>query len=134
MADIGKTLTTGEFSQKTGIAVSTITRMLRKGIINGEKRSGKWAIFESALKNTTVVAKKDRGKSSACLGPIFDKPASAGKSYDVETFIQMTYLTDKGVRRWLETGRLSGSIDTDGRVMVDATNLDRPELQHLVRK
>lgn len=134
MTDIGQTLTTGEFSQKTGIAVSTITRMLRQGQINGEKHSGKWAIYESELQNKTVVTKKDRGKSSACLGPIFDAPLSDEPSYDVETFVQMTYLTEKGVRQWLKTGRLSGSTDAGGKVRVDAANLDRPDLRHLVRK
>lgn len=133
MADIGKTLTTGEFSQKTGIAVYSITQMLRKGIISGEKRSGKWAIFESALQNKAVLTKKDRGKSSDYLGPIFDTTVSAGKAYDVETFVQMTYLTEKGVRQWLKIGRLSGSTDAAGKVLVDASNLDRPELRHLVR-
>jgi hypothetical protein len=61
-------------------------------------------------------------------------PAPAGKAYDVETFAQMTYLTEKGVHLWLKIGRLSGSTGTDGKVRVDAANLDRPELQHLIRK
>lgn len=134
MTDIGKTLTTGEFSQMTGIAVSTITQMLRQGQINGEKHSGKWAIYESELQNKTVVTKKDRRQSSASLGPIFDTPANAGRTYDIETFVQMTYLTEKGVRQWIKTGRLSGSTDAGGKVRVDAANLDRPELRHLVRK
>jgi hypothetical protein len=46
----------------------------------------------------------------------------------------MTYLTEKGVRQWLKTGRLSGRAGADGKVRVDAANLDRPELQHLIRK
>ncbi|MBR9987317.1 MAG: hypothetical protein KFF68_15545 [Desulfosarcina sp.] len=33
MDDNGKTLTTTQFSQMTGIAVSTITRMLRQEVI-----------------------------------------------------------------------------------------------------
>ncbi|MBC2712675.1 MAG: helix-turn-helix domain-containing protein [Desulfosarcina sp.] len=134
MAENGKTLTTGEFSLMTGIAVSTITRMLRQGKIRGEKRNGKWAINESELQSKVVVTKKDRGKSSTGLGPIFDTPATAGKAYDVKTFAQMTYLTEKGVRQWLKTGRLSGKTNAGGKVLVYASNLDRPELRHLVRK
>ena len=133
MAENGKTLTTGEFSKMTGIAVSTLTQMLRQGNIRGEKRSGKWAIDESELQNKEVVINKNRGKPSTSLGPIFDTPAAAGKTYDVETFAQKTYLTEKGIRQWLKTGRLSGSTDAGGTVLVDAANLDRPELQHLVR-
>ena len=134
MAENGKMLTTGDFSKMTGIAVSTITQMLRQGNIRGEKRSGKWAIYESELQNRAVVIKKDRGKSSATLGPIFDTPAAAGKTYDVETFAQKTYLTEKGIRQWLKTGRLSGCTGAGGAVLVDAANLDRPELRHLIRK
>ena len=134
MAENGKMLTTGDFSKMTGIAVSTITQMLRQGNIRGEKRSGKWAIYESELQNKAVVIKNDHRKSSAGLGPIFDTPAAAGKTYDVETFAQKTYLTEKGIRQWLKTGRLSGCTDAGGTVLVDAANLDRPELRHLVRK
>ncbi len=134
MADNGKTLTTSEFSQMTGIAVSTVTQMLRQGKINGEKRNGKWAIYESALQNQSGVTKIDRGDASTRLGPIFETPTDSGKAYDVETFARMTYLTEKGVRQWLKTGRLSGRTDTGGKMLVDATNLDRSELRHLVRK
>ena len=46
----------------------------------------------------------------------------------------MTYLTEKGVRQWLASGRLSGRLDPGGKGVVDAANLDRPELRHLIRK
>lgn len=134
MTEKDKTLTTGEFSQRTGISVSTITQMLRRDKIRGEKRSGKWAIFESELKNTAVFSKKDRKELSASMDPLFNTQTGGKKTYDIETFVQMTYLTEKGVRQWLKTGRISGSTDADGKVMVDAANLSRPELKHLVRK
>jgi len=134
MAETEKTLTTGEFSQITGIAVSTITQMLRLNKIRGEKRSGKWAIYESELQNSAVVTQKNRGGISASVGPIINTPVAAPKAYDVETFVQMTYLTEKGVRQWLKTGRLSGRSGADGKVLVDTANLDRPEGQLLIRK
>lgn len=62
MTENGKKLTTGEFSQLTGIAVPTITRMLRRDKIRGEKRSGKWIIYENELQNSAVVAQKDPGE------------------------------------------------------------------------
>jgi len=134
MSENGKVLTTGEFSQTTGIAVSTITQMLRQGKIRGEKRSGKWAIYASELQKTAIVTKKDREELSDSMGPRFNRPAAAAKGYDVETFAMMTYLTEKGVRQWLKAGRLSSHTDADGNVLVDADNLDRPELHHLIRK
>lgn len=133
MTENGNTLTTGEFSTMTGIAVSTITQMLRQGKIKGEKRSGKWAIDPSETQSEAILSKKGSGKSWVGLGPIFDAAEADEKTYDVETFAQMTYLTEKGVRRWLAAGRLSGIIDTAGNRRVNASNLDRPEFQHLVR-
>jgi excisionase family DNA binding protein len=124
MAENGKTLTTAEFSQLTGISISTITQLLRQGKIHGEKRSGKWAIYESELQRTTAVTKKDRGELSNSTGPLIYTPAADGKGYDVKTFAEMTYLTEKGVRYWLKTGRLSGFADADGNILVDANNLD----------
>jgi len=134
MAETDKTLTTGEFSQITGIAVSTITHMLRLNKIRGEKRSGKWAIYESELQHSAVATQEDRRGISTSVGPNLDTPTAAQKAYDVETFVQMTYLTEKGVRQWLKSGRLSGRTGADGKVLVDTANLDRPELQHLIRK
>jgi hypothetical protein len=80
------------------------------------------------------VTQKNRGGISASVRPIFNTSVAAPKAYDVETFVQMTYLTEKGVRQWLKTGRLSGRTGADGKVQVDTANLDRPELQHLIRK
>lgn len=133
MTDNGKTLTTGEFSEMTGIAVPAIRKMLRQGRIHGEKHSGKWAINQSECQSPAILAKKECQSSSTALGPIFDTPMTAGKTYDIGTFSKMTYLTEKGVRQWLGAGRLSGSIDTGGNGRVDAANLDRPEFKHLVR-
>jgi predicted site-specific integrase-resolvase len=135
MADNEKTLSTAEFSQQTGIAVSTITHMLRQGKIRGEKRSGKWAIFASEISNQAVAQKKDQAKPAALgPGPIFETSTGSPSAYDIDTFARMTFLTEQGIRRWLKTGRLSGRIEANGKALVDADNLSRPELQHLIRK
>ena len=129
----GRPLTTGEFSEMTGLAVATITHMLRQGKIKGEKQRGKWAIDESELQNEIVKAKMGRWQ------PLFDDslhtdaPAFSGETYDVETFARMTYLTENGVRQWYRSGRLEGRTDDSGSIRIDAANLDRPELQHLIR-
>ncbi|WP_372681878.1 helix-turn-helix domain-containing protein [Desulfosarcina sp.] len=134
MAENEKTLTTAEFSHMTGISVSTITRMLRRETIRGVKRSGKWAIYECELQHPAVAAPKDPGGISAGVEPDFKTPAAATQTYDVDAFVQMTYLTEKGVRQWLKTGRLSGRAGADGSLRVDAANLDRPEFRHLIRE
>ncbi|BBO80350.1 helix-turn-helix domain-containing protein [Desulfosarcina ovata] len=132
MTDTAKTLTTAEFSKITGMAVSTITQMLRQGRLHGEKRSGKWAIFESELPDNPVTENKIPKNVSSQPSPA--EPKKSIESYTVETFARMTYLTEKGVRQWLKTGRLTEKSDENGQKQVDAVNLERPELQHLLRK
>jgi excisionase family DNA binding protein len=131
MSENAKMLTTAEFSKLTGLTVRTITRMLREGKLRGEKRAGKWAIYEGEHQHA-LPGKKDA--SPPPMAPAVGVSATNGKVYDVETFAQMTYLTEKGVRQWLKTGRLSGRIEPDGKATVDAANLDRPDLQHWIRK
>ncbi len=133
MTDMEKTLTTGEFSEKTGISTSTITQMLRDGRIRGEKRSGKWAIHAGALE-IVLTSSKEKTATAPEKPEAVPFPSHISKGhYDVKTFAEITYLTEKGVRQWLACGRLSGSIDADGNQTVDAENLERPELRHLIR-
>ncbi len=135
MADNEKTLSSVEVSKITGIAVSTINKMLRDGKLRGEKRSGKWAIFQEALNSEAIAKLKKTAPPSAATAAKANAPGSSsgGKHYDVASFARMTYLTENGVRQWLKTGRLSGGTGADGKPFVDATNLDRADLQHLIR-
>ncbi len=132
MSDGDKTLTTAEYSRMTGLAVATITKMLRQATLQGEKRAGKWAIFESELQKVTTDG--GQGNADAAQGARDDRPAAKARPYDVATFARLTYLTEKGVRLWLRSGRLTGHVDASGNLMVDAANLERPEIQHLIRK
>ena len=127
MTETENTKTTAQYSAKTGVAVSTVAKMLRQGKLRGEKRGGKWVIFASEQKNGGHLPKK-----TADSVPTARRPAS-GDTYDVERFARLTYLTENGVRQWLRIGRLSGSTDSGGNPRVDASNLLRPELKHLVR-
>jgi hypothetical protein len=138
MTSAGKTLTTSEYSKISGISVSTITKLLRKGKLRGQKINGKWAIdaIESQkmeLKESQSV-KTGQHESPPAVEQAAPSPPSRCKTYDVMTFTNMTYLTENGVRQWLKTGRLSGSIDEHGNLLIDADNLDRPEMRHLIRK
>jgi hypothetical protein len=133
MADNDNTLTTADFSKQTGMAVSTITMMLRQGKLRGEKRSGKWAIYATELQNPAITRNNHQEKSPSSA-PVLKASSDTEATYDVETFARMTYLTEYGVRQWLRIGRLKGFIEAGGKMQVDATNLQRPELQHLIRK
>lgn len=134
----GKTLTTSEYSKISGTSVSTITKLLRKGDLQGQKINGKWAIDASEAQKINTPAAPPSKHAQKNAAPAGDPPpppsASGGKTLDVETFTRMTYLTEKGVRQWLKTGRLSGRVDDHGNPLVDADNLDRPEIRHLIRK
>ena len=138
MTDADNTLTTSEYSKISGITVSTIAQMLRQGKLRGKKLNGKWAIDASEVQKIKTTAVKtnntteNKGVLSADQTPSVNP--SGVKVYDVETFVRMTYLTERGVRQWLKSGRLSGTVDNGGNAAVDADNLERPEFRHLIRK
>jgi hypothetical protein len=138
MTDAGKTLTTSEYSKISGMAVSTIAQMLRQGRLRGEKRNGKWAIDASEGQKIQTTAGKTNKDADIIAEPTVDQTPSVNPSgskvYDVGTFVRMTYLTERGVLQWLKSGRLSGTVDNGGNALVDADNLERPELRHLIRK
>jgi len=133
MTENEKTLTTAQYSEKTGISVSTVSRMLRQGRLRGEKRGGKWAIFKDELQASLAQPPAAGDPAAASSGVNPDIQTANGKTHDVESFARLTYLTENGVRRWFRTGRLSGSTDSGGNVQIDASNLQRPEFKHLVR-
>ena len=136
MTGKNKMMTTRDYAKKTGLAVSTITQMLREGRLQGIKRRGKWAIDPDQLhpipQGESSSEETVQERSTIANGqPV--EPSAAGR-YDVPTFARMTYLTEEGVRQWLRSGRLSGGVDAEGKPFVDAANLDRPTFRHLVRK
>jgi hypothetical protein len=139
MTSAGKTLTTSEYSKISGRSVSTITKLLRDGKLKGQKVNGKWAIDASQAQPTGSNTEQPQNNAQKNAPPVAEpstpaKSSSGNKTYDVDTFTRMTYLTEKGVRQWVKSGRLSGSVDARGNVFVDADNLDRSEIRHLIRK
>jgi predicted site-specific integrase-resolvase len=131
-------LSTKEFATRTGLAVATITKMLRKGQIKGKKRSGRWMIAEDQLNIKAVV---DIGRQSSSSKnrytppkTAFVKTASSIKDYTVGEFSQITYLTEFGVKVWLKLGKIKGYQDEKGQWRVDADSLNMPNIRHLVRK
>jgi excisionase family DNA binding protein len=137
MTSSGNTLTTNEYSKISGLSASTISKMLRKGKLRGQKVGGKWAIDASEAQQIQFGAEQTNKQGQETPKPVYKEatpPKTANnKTYDLETFTRMTYLTEQGVRQWIKTGRLSGSVDDNGNLLVDADNLDRPEIRHLIR-
>jgi len=139
-------LTTGEFASKAGITTSSVTKLIRKGKIKAEKKSGKWMISPDQLESQAVQGsnkpskKTDNptGKKTTVCKPAptpkdNTAKAKAGKMYTVAEFAGMTYLTEFGVKEWLKQGRLTGRQAAGGEWQVEAANLEIPNVKRLVR-
>jgi len=65
------------------------------------------------------------------------KPAkaktSAAKTIPLTDFVSMTYLTENGVKKWLKQGRLTGLQADSGEWMIEAANLELPDVKRLMR-
>jgi hypothetical protein len=145
MAEKDQFLTTSEFASKTGLATSYVTKLIRAGKIKAEKKSGRWMISTGQLKAETVknssksakkVSREKTVEKSAAAPkdePGKVKPAG-GKMFSVVEFADMTYLTEFGVMEWLKQGRLRGQQVAGGEWMVEAANLETPDVKRLLRK
>ena len=151
MAKKNQLLTTGEFASQAGITTARVSKLIREGKIKAEKKSGKWmispdqldakALREPAKKGKAAPRKKGAKASagtrktapSAKEKPAAEAPVGSKKAYPVAEFAAMTYLTEKGVREWLRQGRLSGRQDDKGQWLIDAANLEVPDVKRLVR-
>jgi len=151
MAKKSELLTSSEFSKKSGIPASKVSKLIRDGKIKADKKSGKWLIESSQLKAKVVAKASKKGGASAKKKPSKSAPkksevaakkppakkektAAAGQTtYTASEFAGMTYLTEKGVVEWLKAGLLSGRQDASGVWRVDADNLEVPNVKRLVR-
>jgi hypothetical protein len=149
MAKQSEFLTSSEFSSKTGLSVSAVSKLIRDKKIKAVKKSGIWMIEPSQLKAKAVAKaakkskpsakkkstkpKKASAKAKKSPAPKAAKPAAAENSYSIAEFADMTYLTAKGVAEWLKTGLLTGQQDDKGDWRIDAANLEVPNVKRLVR-
>ncbi|MCG6892826.1 MAG: helix-turn-helix domain-containing protein, partial [Desulfobacteraceae bacterium] len=120
MTDTSVHLTAQEYASRAGVSTSTVTKWLRDGTIEGKKISGRWMIPESQLQTTAAPG----GKSSATAPATTGAKKDSTPSFTVEAFAERTYLTPKGVERYLKNGTLVGEQDADGRWKVDAKSLE----------
>ena len=93
MAPPKKYLTTKEFSSISGVPVSSLRRLLREGRLEATKSSGKWMIPESQLQSEDI----QKTEKSAESDPV-------KKTYAVEEFAEMTFLTPFGVEQDIPRG------------------------------
>ena len=139
MTDPKEMLTSQQFAERAGVSASTISKWLKSGKVKGVKKSGKWMISADQLayivpaQSVTPLAAPVSTKPAAASANA-SKPTSAQRTYSVDEFSAMTYLTAYGVERFLKEGRLSGRKDEAGKWSVDHTNMERPDIQRLLRK
>lgn len=136
MADPKAMMSTQEFARKAGVSPSTVSKWLRTGKIKGTKQGRKWLISIDQLDQTGASqSNTDASKSAALSQPA--KPAgtsSSAKTYTIETFSEITYLTPFGVERYIKEGRLATTQDAAGKTVIAASNLENPNIQRLLRK
>jgi len=145
-------LTTREFASRAGLQASKVSKLIREGKIEAEKKSGKWLIHPNQLKVKAVQGSDKSGKptpkkkavkatrkkaatsetKSVSAAKGIEK--SAGRAYTVSEFVEMTYLTELGVGQWLKQGRLTGQQNEKGDWLIDAANLQVPDVKRLVRE
>jgi excisionase family DNA binding protein len=134
-------LTTREFAERTGLSVSTVSKYIRDGKIKGNKESGRWMIPEDQIGR---VRESDSGpsappsaeksnKPAASAEPKAEKPSPGGKSYTVEEFSHLTFLTPKGVVKYLKEGILDGTKGEGDQWRVAGDSLENPQIAHLIR-
>lgn len=145
-------LTTREFASRAGIQASKVSKLIRDGKIEAEKKSGKWMIHPNQLQ-TNAVQRPGKGstpkpkkitakapqkrtvvKAAKSASPKKEVASLAGRAYTVSEFVEMTYLTEFGVRQWLKQGRLKGQQSEKGDWLIDAANLQAPNVKRLVRE
>jgi hypothetical protein len=149
MAKENQFMSTRDFASQAGMTTQKVSKLIREGKIKAEKKSGKWMILPnqlkgklsaSASKDNKLAAKTPPSKSATTKKPGMQKKtkpsgkkAAGGKSYSLAEFVAMTYLTEYGVKEWLKQGRLTGQQNDTGEWQIDASNLDRPSIQRMVR-
>ena len=88
-------------------------------------------------KKTSKSVPKKAAAAKKSAPPKKAKPASvktsAAKTIPLADFVSMTYLTENGVKEWLKQGRLTGLQADSGEWMIEAANLEVPDIKRLMR-
>jgi excisionase family DNA binding protein len=127
-------LTTRQYADLAGVSTATISKWIRSGKLKAEKIGNKWMLPAGQLEQKKAAAPQasspplKASQTPSGSGPI------GNTSYTVAEFSAMTYLTEFGVTQWLKQGRLAGTRDETGQWRVEAANLEKSDVQRLLRK
>lgn len=102
----------------------------KKKTTAAKKKAAAPAKRKAAPKKRTAAPAK---RAAAPKKITTSKPAKTTPSFSIVEFADMTYLTEKGVRQWLQQGLLKGQQDAQGNWRIDASNLEVPNVKRLVR-
>ena len=84
MAQQSSSLSTREFSELTGIAVSTVNRLLREGKIKGVKTAGKWKIDKTEMTAKAIQTILKPSSKEAAPGKIDRMAAKKDKAQKIK--------------------------------------------------
>jgi hypothetical protein len=103
---------------------------LQAKAVQGSDKGGKPTPKKKAIKAPHKKAATRATKSVSTAKGLED---TAGRAYTVSEFVEITYLTEFGVERWLKQGRLTGQQNEKGDWLIDTANLQVPDVKRLVR-
>ena len=102
-----------------------------KGAAKSKKVTAKPKKPKASAKKAAAPKKKAKAPAKKAVAP--KKKAKATKSFSINEFADMTYLTEYGVKEWLQKGLLKGSQDAKGNWQIEAANLEDPNIKRFVR-
>ena len=112
----------------------------KKGKPAPKKKASKSVPKKAAAAKKSAPPKKAKPAAAKKLAPPKKaKPAKAkiktstAKTIPLADFVSMTYLTENGVKEWLKQGRLTGLQADSGEWMIEAANLEVPDIKRLMR-
>ncbi len=127
-------LTTRQYAELAGVSTGTISKWIKNGKLKAEKIGNKWMLPAGQLEPEKAAAPKSPSPPSKPSQASSASGSSGNTTYSVGEFSAMTYLTEFGVTQWLKQGRLTGTRDETGRWRVEAANLEKSDVQRLLRK
>jgi excisionase family DNA binding protein len=133
-------LSTKEYAEKAGISATTVAKWLRSGKLKGHKEGSKWWIAADQLPGAPIG--EQRPPVSIDNLPMHTAPGQgetpntpdSERTFSIEEFSAMSYLTVFGVQQWLKDGRLKGVKAASGNWRVNSSNLQDPNVSRLIRK
>lgn len=131
MSDL-KVISTQEFAKKAGVSASTVSKWIRAGKVEGTKQGGKWMLCEDQLEKVAPLSTSSQKTIKSTVD--VERKKSNSKGYTTEEFSNITYLTPFGVERYLKEGKLIGNKNASGQWEVDASNIEKKEFKHLIRR